>query len=210
MKKILSISVAVLMVTATYAFAQTDSGMKGEQKGEMKQQGMKMDEEMMKPMREKCQPMMKQMMDNGMMKKMMGDKKEMMQMMMDMMIMQEKMMKGPNAAEKRRMMNDMAQMKEKMQKMMSMPVDMAGVDDPQSKLNCAGQWLKKAIDLHEVHMQDPKTATESSRMEMMDQMKKAYGCITGTGPDVSGTQSKEVTSTEPKKAEPSRTDPQKH
>jgi hypothetical protein len=28
-------------LTATYAFAQTDSGMKGAQKGEMKQQGMK-------------------------------------------------------------------------------------------------------------------------------------------------------------------------
>ena len=131
MKKILSISVAVLMLTATYAFAQTDSGMKSEQKGEMKRQGMKMDEEMMKQMMEKCQPMMKQMMDNGMMKKMMGDKKEMMQMMMEMMDMQEKMMKGPKAAEKKQMMNDMAQMKGKMRKMMSMPMDMAGMDDPQ-------------------------------------------------------------------------------
>jgi hypothetical protein len=190
MKKILSISMAVLMLTATYGFAQTDSGMKGEQKGEMKQQGMKMDEEMMKQMREKCEPMMKQMMDNGMMKKMMGDRKEMMQMMMEMMDMQEKMMKGPNAAEKEQMMNDMAQMKEKMQKMMSMPMDMTGMDDPQSKLDCAEQWLEKAIDLHEEHMQDPKTATETSQRKMMDQMKKAYGCITGTGPVVSGTQSK--------------------
>ena len=129
MKKILSISVLVLMLTATYCFAQTDSGMKGEQKAEIKQQGMKMDEEMMK----KCQPMMKQMMDDGMMKKMMGDKKEMMQMMMDMLDMQEKMMKGPKAAEKKQMMKDMAQMKEKMQKMMSMPMDMPGMDDSQSK-----------------------------------------------------------------------------
>ena len=65
MKKILSISLAVLMMTATYSFAQTDSGMKGEQKGEQKgemKQGMKMDEGMMKQMMEKCQPMMKQMM----------------------------------------------------------------------------------------------------------------------------------------------------
>ncbi len=87
------------MLTATYGFAQTDSGMKGDQKGEMKQQGMKMDEGMM-----------------SMMKKMMDDKKEMMQMMMGMMDMQEKMIKGPKAAEKKQMMKDMTQMKEKMQK----------------------------------------------------------------------------------------------
>ena len=60
------------MLTATYCFAQTDSGAKGEPKGEMKQQGMKMDEDMMKQMMEKCKPMMKQRMD---------EKKETMQMM---------------------------------------------------------------------------------------------------------------------------------
>ena len=91
----------VVALTGRYSFAQTDSGMKGEQKGEMKQQGMKMDEGMMKQMMEKCQPMMKQMMGDGMMKK------EMMQMMMEMMNMQEKMMKGPKAAEKKQMMKDM-------------------------------------------------------------------------------------------------------
>jgi hypothetical protein len=193
MKKILSISLVVLILIATYGFAQTDSGMKGEQKGEMKQQDMKMDEGMM-----------------SMMKKMMGDEKEMMQMMMGMMDMQEKMMKGPKAAEKKQMMKDMAQMKEKMQKMMSMPMDMAGMDDSQSKLKCAEQWLKKAIDLHELHMKDPTTTTDVSQMELMDQIRKAYGCITGTAPDMSGTQSKEVEGKEPKKAEPSKTDPHKH
>ncbi|MBI5074511.1 MAG: hypothetical protein HZB62_05010 [Nitrospirae bacterium] len=81
---------------------------------------------------------------------------------------------------------------------------MTGNGDPQAKLACAEQWLKKAIDLHEVHMKDPKTATEASQMEMMDQMKKAYGCITGTGSDMSGTQSKEVEGKEPKKAEPNK------
>jgi hypothetical protein len=116
MKKILSISLVVLMLTATYGFAQTDSGMKGKQTGEVKQQGMKMDEGMM-----------------SMMKKMMDDKKEVMQMMMGMMDMQEKMIKGPKAAEKKQMMKDMAQMKEKMRKMMSMPMDMPGMDDSQSK-----------------------------------------------------------------------------
>ena len=114
----------VVALTGRYSFAQTDSGMKGEQKGEMKEQGMKMDEGMMKQMMEKCQPMMKQMM---------SDKKEMMQIMMDMMNMQEKMIKGPKAAEKKQMMKDMEQMKEKMQKMMSMPpMDMACMDDTQS------------------------------------------------------------------------------
>ncbi len=193
----------VVALTGQYSFAQTDSGMKGEQKGEMKQPGMKMDEGMMKQMMEKCQPMMKQMMGDGMMK-------EMMQMMMEMMNMQEKMMKGPKAAEKKQMMKDMAQMKEKMQKMMSMPMDMKGMDDSQSKIKCAEQWLKKAIDLHELHMKDPTTTTDASQMELMDQIKKAYGCITGTGPDMSGTQSKEVEGQETKKAEPAKTDPHKH
>ena len=133
-----------------------------------------------------------------------------MQMMMEMMNMQEKMMKGPKAAEKKQMMKAMAQMKEKMQKMMSMPMDMTGMDDSQSKLKCAEQWLKKAIDLHELHMKDPSTTTDVSQMELMDQIKKAYGCITGTGPDMSGTQSKEVVGKEPKKEEPSKADPHKH
>src|SRR4030042_243619 len=134
----------VVVLTGRYSFAQMDSGMKGEQKGEMKQQGMKMDEGMMK------------------------------------------------------------------QKMMSMHMDMTGMDDSQSKLKCAEQWLKKAIDLHELHMKDPTTTTDASQMELMDQIKKAYGCITGTGPDMSGTQSKEVGGKEPQKAEPSKTDPHKH
>ena len=81
MKKILSISLVVLMLTATYGFAQTDSGIKDEQKGEMKQQGMMMDDEMMKKMMEKCKPMMKQMMD---------EKNDTMQIMMDMMNMRKR------------------------------------------------------------------------------------------------------------------------
>lgn len=124
MKKIVLISLLVLMMTATYGFAQMDSGMKGEQKGEMKHEGMKMDDGMMKQMMAKCKPMMQKMMD---------EKKDMMQMMMDMMTIQEKMIKGPKAAEKKQMMQDMAQMKEKMQKKMSMPMDMKCMDDPQSK-----------------------------------------------------------------------------
>jgi hypothetical protein len=171
MKKLVII-LMMLLISAFSAHAQMDSGMKSEPK-DQNSKAMKMDEEMMKQMMEKCQPMMKQMMSDGMMKQ------EMMQMMMDMMSMQEKMMKGPKASEKKQMMKDMAQMKGKMQKMM--PMDMKGMDDPQSKLTCAEQWLKKAIDLHELHMKDPKTTTDASQMELMDQIKKAYGCITGTG-----------------------------
>src|SRR4030042_4246237 len=148
----------VVTLTGRGSFAQTDSGMKGEQKGEMKQQGMKMDEGMMKQMMEKCQPMMKQMMGDGMMKK------------------------------------------EMMQKMMSMHMDRMGMDDSQSKLKRAEQWLKKAVDLHELHMKDPTTTTDASQMELMDRIKKAYGCITGTGSAMRGTQSKEVGGKEPKKA----------
>jgi hypothetical protein len=120
MKRFILVVISCLFVvalTGRYGFAQTDSGMKG-------QQDMKMDEGKMKQMMEECHPMMKQMM---------SDKKDMMQMMMDIMQMQEKMMMGPKDAEKKQMMKDMAQMKEKMQKMMSMPMDMKGMDDSQSK-----------------------------------------------------------------------------
>jgi len=207
MKRFLLVVISCVFVvglTGRHSFAQTDSGMKPEQKGEMQQQGMKMDDGMMKQMMEKCQPMMKKMMGDGMMKK------EMMQMMMGMMNMQEKMMKGPKAAEKKQMMKDMAQMKEKMHKMMSMHMEMTQMDDSQSKLKCAEQWLKKAIDLHELHMKDPTTTTDASQMELMDQIKKAHGCITGSGSGMSGTQSKEVEGNETIKAEPSKADPHKH
>lgn len=178
----------ILFAFSLSAYAQMGSGMSGstrtemgEQKSDTKQHGM-MDEGMMKqmmPMMEKCQMMMKQMMGEGMMKQ------DMMQMMMDMMNMQESMMKGMKPEEKKKLMKDMGQMKEKMQKMMSMHMGMmTGTDDPQAKLKCAETWLRKAIDLHEVHIKDPRTATEASQMEMMEQMKKAYGCIAETGSEI--------------------------
>ncbi|GBC75969.1 hypothetical protein HRbin07_00161 [bacterium HR07] len=49
----------------------------------------------------------------------------------------------------------------------------------QSKIDCAVPWLEKAITLHELHMKDPTTTTEQSQMELMDQIKKAYECLTG-------------------------------
>ncbi len=133
---------------------------------------------------------------------------DMMQMMMDMMNMQEKMIMGAKPAEKKMMMKDMAQMKEKMQKMMSrckgmMVGGMMGEpsDVSQCRLTCSEQWLKKAIDLHEIHIKDPKTATEASQMEMMDQMKKAYECITGACCRMSEIPSKEPESKETKHEE---------
>ena len=202
MKRLMIVS-AMLFVFSIPAYAQM--GMMGGQQGQ-KGQGVMMGEgQQMMPMMEKCQQMMKQMMGDGMMKQ------EMMRMMMEMMNMQEKMMMGVKPAEKKEMMKDMASMRERMRNMMSMRMGMMmGMDDSQARLKCAEEWLKKAIDLHELHMKDPKTTTDASQMELMDQIKKAYGCIAGTGPDMSGTQSKEVEGKEPKKAEPSKTDPHKH
>ncbi|MFN3480835.1 MAG: hypothetical protein ACK415_10665 [Thermodesulfovibrionales bacterium] len=67
------------------------------------------------------------------------------------------------------------------------------------------EWLKKAIDLHELHIKDPKTAIEASQMEMMEQMKKAYECVTGTGT----TSLKETEEKESKREKP-KAEPPKH
>lgn len=55
--------------------------------------------------------------------------------------------------------------------------------DAQQRLNCAEEWLKKAIELHELHMKDPKTTTDESQKELMNQVKKAYECVRGSGSD---------------------------
>jgi hypothetical protein len=205
MKRFMVVVISCIFVAALagqYGLAQTGNT-KGEQKSEQKQQGMKMDEGNMKQMMEKCQPMMKQMMGGCMMK-------DMMQMMTAMMDMQEKMLKGPSGAEKKQMMQDMAQMKEKMQQMMSMQRDMAGMCDSQARRACAEQWLKKAIDLHALHMANPATATAASQMELMDQIKKAYDCITGAGPGMCGQQPKAAGGSEPKNTGPTGSDMHKH
>jgi hypothetical protein len=167
--KSLTIVLALSLVLCASAYAQMGGGMMEGREGKMEPRGM-MPESMM----QMCMPMMKQMMGQGMMMK------DMMQMMMDMMDMQKKMIKGMNPTEKKEMMTNMDKMMDSMQKMMSMHMGMmVGTGEPRENLKCAGEWLKKAIDLHEVHIKDPKTATEASQMEMMDQMKHAYECITG-------------------------------
>lgn len=49
----------------------------------------------------------------------------------------------------------------------------------QSKINCATPWLEKAVTLHDLHLKDPTTTTEESQLELMDQIMKAYECLTG-------------------------------
>ncbi len=184
--------------------------MKPEQKGQMGH-GM-MDGEGKMPMMQMCQQMMKQKMGEGQQmpmmpmceQVMMGHSmmmQDMMQMMQDMMQMQKKMMKGVKHAEKKAMMTEMDKMHEKMDKMMSKRMGMMSGMHTQVKVKCAEEWLKKAIDLHEVHIKDPKTATEASQMEMMEQMKKAYECIIG-GSKIEAAPSKETEGKELPKPEP--------
>lgn len=49
----------------------------------------------------------------------------------------------------------------------------------QSRLNCADFWLEQAIELHEIHLKDPSTATNESQMEMMEQIMHAHECVIG-------------------------------
>jgi len=49
----------------------------------------------------------------------------------------------------------------------------------QMQLDCASFWLQKAIELHDMHIKDPSTATNESQMEMMGLMMKSYACLTG-------------------------------
>ena len=193
--KNLIIVLVILFVFSGSAHAQM--GMMGGQQGQMGQSTM-MGEGQQMPMMEKCQ----QMMGQGMMMQ------DMMQMMMDMMNMQGKMMKGIKASEKKEMIMEMDKMRDKMEKMMSMHMGMMmGLpsDDPRYRLNCAEQWLKKAIDLHELHMKDPKTTTEASQIELMDQIKKAYECVTGIGFEMSRVPLKEPETNETKE-KPSKGD----
>ncbi|MDP1758209.1 MAG: hypothetical protein Q8K77_00240, partial [Thermodesulfovibrionales bacterium] len=158
--KRLAIVFAVLFVFSVSAHAQMGEGMKPEQKGQMGQ-GMMGGEGKM-PMMPMCQEMMKQKMGEGqqvpMCQQMMKGHKGMMQMMMEMMKMQQKTMKGMKPAEKKEMMMEMDKMMEKMNKMMSMPMGMMSGMNTQAKVKCAEEWIKKAIDLHEVHIKDSKTA----------------------------------------------------
>ncbi len=203
--KRLVIVFAVLFVFSISAEAQMGGGMMGEGKMPM----MPMCEHMMKQQMGEGQqmqmPMMRQMMGHGMMMQ------EMMQMMMDMMKMQRKMMKGMGPAERKEMMKEMDRMQDGMERMMSMRMGMMmGMDGSQAKLKCAEEWLKKAIDLHELHMKDPKTTTDASQMELMNQIKMAHECIAGTGAMPPKEPEKKELKKEPKKEETPKADPHKH
>jgi hypothetical protein len=179
MKRLIFISL-FLFISSIPAYAQM--GMMGGEQGQT-EQGMMMEEGQQMPeqgmMKSGRMPIMQRMMSSRMMKQ------DMLQMMMNMMDIQEKMLTGVKPAEKKKMMQDIKQMKDKMQNMMSMEKKKTSgmmrpvPGDVQCRLDCAEGWLKKAIDLHEEHIKDPTTATESSQNEMMEQMEKAYDCITG-------------------------------
>ncbi len=51
--------------------------------------------------------------------------------------------------------------------------------DAQTRLDCASFWLEKAMDLHELHLSDATTTTNESQIELMDQITKAFECVTG-------------------------------
>ncbi len=51
--------------------------------------------------------------------------------------------------------------------------------DAQVRLDCARFWLEQAMELHDLHLRDPTTATEESQIELMDQITRAYECVTG-------------------------------
>ncbi|MBI4824299.1 MAG: hypothetical protein HY805_08760 [Nitrospirae bacterium] len=160
--------IVLLLVFCATAWAQPE-----EQKGQMK--GMK-GEEM--PMMQ----MMNQMMGQQMM--MQEQMQEMAEMMDNMLDVQEQMMTAEKGARKK-LMKEMAQMRKKMKQMMSRRMGMMGMGmmgqpfgQMKGKMQCIEEWLKKAIDLHEIHIKDPQTATAESQLEMMEMMKKAYECIT--------------------------------
>ncbi|MBI5026041.1 MAG: hypothetical protein HZC12_04775 [Nitrospirae bacterium] len=184
----------VIVLVILFALGTSSWAMMGGQKGEMGH-GMMMSEGQQMPMMHMCQHMMKH---NMMMQ-------NMMQMMKDMLKMQEKMIKGMKPAEKKQMMMEMNKMMGKMDRMMSgmkgmMSEMMEMQTDVQQRLKCAEEQLKKAIDLHELHMKDPKTTTEASQMELMDQIKKAYECVKGTDETTPEKEGEKVE--EPKKIEP--------
>jgi|GEM_PF-3672555 len=46
-----------------------------------------------------------------------------------------------------------------------------------SRVDCARFWLEKAMELHEIHIDDPSTTTNESQIELMDQITNAYNCV---------------------------------
>ena len=59
--------------------------------------------------------------------------------------------------------------------------------------------MQMMMNMMDIHIKDPKTATEASQMEMMEQMKKAYECLKGAPCGMTETPSKESESKETEK-----------
>jgi len=49
----------------------------------------------------------------------------------------------------------------------------------EANFDCARLYLQKAIKLHAMHLENPKSATNESQMEMMDEMKQAKKYLAG-------------------------------
>lgn len=47
------------------------------------------------------------------------------------------------------------------------------------QMQCADEWLDKAITLHRSHITDPSTRTATSQKQLLKQMRRSYSC---TGP----------------------------
>lgn len=48
-----------------------------------------------------------------------------------------------------------------------------------NQMQCADNWLKQAMSLHQQHMRDPSSRTKASEKNLSRQMREAYNC---TGP----------------------------
>ncbi len=105
--------------------------------------------------------------------------------------MESMMMEGKEAKEEKMesMMEGKEAKKEKMESMMmggeaaNDSCCMAKMDQNtsmiQARMDCACFWLKQAVELHKMHLENPSMATNESQIKMMCQMIKAYELIVG-------------------------------
>jgi hypothetical protein len=53
------------------------------------------------------------------------------------------------------------------------------ISDARTRLECAQFWLEKAMELQDMHIRDPSTATDDSQIELRDRITRAYECVAG-------------------------------
>ncbi|MEN6616906.1 MAG: hypothetical protein ABFD12_10150 [Syntrophorhabdus sp.] len=79
----------------------------------------------------------------------------------------------------------MDQMKRAQTCLQSMGVPEGGRTSRNNQMQCADDWLKQAISLHQRHMRDPSSRTVASETNLSRQMREAYNC-TGPARGISG------------------------